>query len=211
MLNNPIPKVRQYFRENLTNINFDDRILISKITRNSVHFRVDKDITQAEFFSYDRQSNLIRRNFDRLLSPLHSFDMKFANPFIPILNMGYDTLTAYSATGDGYISNTNATWATCRNAISGGGKSTADTSDSWFGGTVATGYTIYRMFYYFNTTAMGAGKTISSSVFSIYGLTNGESNVACQQAALTTPLAFGDYDAFTGTYLAKTTSWKYIR
>jgi len=207
-LNAPIPKIRQYFRENIIVPDIDDKILISKITPNSVHYAVDRDIRAANFYSLDAHANHIRNNFFRLFEPLHRFDLKFANPFIPALNLGYDNLTANSSTKDGYVTNSNADWDTCRNSGTGNAYSTTLSCDQAISAYYSSSkINIIRSFFYFNTSSMGLNKTISLAQFSLFGITYSESDVCVLKGTQSTTLSGLNFGAFTGSSFGNTTSW----
>lgn len=84
---------------------------------------------------------------------------------------GDPTLTVYADAGDGFISNTSATYSTAR---SGGGSfitdSTATSDGRVIGQRFAAGsYRCIQSFFSFDTSSLGAGATISAAVFSLYG------------------------------------------
>jgi hypothetical protein len=76
------------------------------------------------------------------------------------------SLVVYSASGDGYIESGNATYATMQ---SGSGLS-ADTTDQLrFGQMLDTGvYYGFQAFFDFDTSALGAGATISAAVLDLF-------------------------------------------
>jgi hypothetical protein len=209
LLNNPIPRIREYFRDQIVCCDhLDPKIRIAKIDGRSVHYQVDKDIRVANFYTLKANDNHIRRNFDRVLMPLHNWDIKFANRYLkPCFNLGYDSLTANSSTADGYIAANNANFATCRGLTTGTVRAVYTNSTTAIVCWKPSVYQIYRSFFYFNTTSMGSGQTISSAIFSLYGYSTKTSNVSVQKGTQAATLATTDFGSFTGTYFGKTTSW----
>lgn len=201
LLNNKSFKLRSYLRDKLKLNDFDYNTPIVKLTPNSVHYQVTaKDIT-ATFYSYERIANLMKIEFENIFIALHSFDINIANKFIPVLNLGYDTLTAYSSTADGRMGTTNTVWATARGTVTGSFLSTGAAS----GNNVLQAsfssptYTIYRSFFYFDTSSMGAGSTVTAAVFSLYRNVNGQSSVSAQQGTQSATLSTSNFSSFTGS------------
>jgi hypothetical protein len=214
LLNNPIPRIREHFRDQIVCCDhLDPKIKIAKIDGRSVHYQVDKDIRAANFYTLKANDNHIRKNYERVLMPLHNWDLRISR--VPILktafDLGFSTLTAYSSTADGQVyNNTSATWATVHDATTG----TVYNNTGSYGGSAAGGvswngsvHEIDRNYYYFNTSSMGSGKAISSAIFSLRGYSNNSANVSVQQGTQAATLGTGDFDNFTNTYFAKTTSW----
>jgi hypothetical protein len=209
LLNNPIPRIREYFRDQIVCCDhLDPKIKIAKIDGRSVHYQVDKDIRIANFYTLKANDNHIRKNFDRVLMPLHNWDLRISR--VPILktafDLGFSTLTANSSTADGYIALSNANWGTVHDGATG---SQVATDVTEYSNAISTYYSksiyIMRSFFYFNTSSMGAGQAISSAILSLYGYTNGQSHVSIQKGTQAATLTTADYDSFTGTYFAYTT------
>lgn len=113
-----------------------------------------------------------------LWSLMHAFDMRIANPFIPVWNLGFDDWPSQpyypdpdpeTNTVDGYIQGIDATsWANAR--------ATADTSND--NGTLSNIFNmkresnstwyVTRSVTIFDTSALGAGSTVLSANYNIY-------------------------------------------
>jgi hypothetical protein len=116
-----------------------------------------------------------------------------------------DADTVYSTTADGYVANGGGTyWPAIHDATSG--STAVSNGASYDSACHASGSTIaiYRSFFYFDISTYGF--PLSGSIC-IYGKTNGASNVSIQQGTQSDTLAVADFDAFSGNYWAKTTSW----
>ena len=208
LLNNPVPRVREYFRDNIVACDhLDPKIKIAKITGNSVHYQVDKDIRAGNFYSLNSNDNHIRKNFERVIMPLHNWDLRLNKRLVPVFDLGFSSGTWNSTTADGYVYKSNTDWATAHDAVTGTTVSKTDTY--YYCGVYWSSPTryIYRNFYYFNTTSMTAGQTISLAKFSLFGTIYKQSNISVQQGTQAATLVTADYDSFTGTYFGKTTSW----
>jgi hypothetical protein len=211
LLNNPVPRVREYFRDNIVCCDhLDPKVRIAKITGNSVHYQVDKDIRAGNFYSLKSNDNHIRKNFERVIMPLHNWDLRLNKRLIPVFDLGFSSGTWNSTAKDGYIyKGFQATWSAAHDATTGSDKYDAGTSfaNAMCGNYDGTNYFVYRSFFYFDTTSMGAGKTVSLANFSLYGVTRIESNVSVQQGTQAATITTADFDNFTGTYFGKTTAW----
>lgn len=209
-INHPRPAKREYYRDKFGLIHLDPRISISKITPNAAHYRVEKDQIQAVIYSGNVFEWALKREFERIFYPLHKFDLQIANRFIPVLNLGYDTLTVYSAVADGRVRNYNSVWATCRNATDGDTALTneiynsAGISSYYFTGN--SNYYIFRSWFYFDTSSIGSG-TISAATLSLYGMTNNGSGVSVMKGTQAASLTTADFDAFSGSVYATVASW----
>jgi hypothetical protein len=139
-------------------------------------FVIKGNDTKAFFLSHDGYSKQLVRKFKYLWLALHSWDMATK---IPALNLGYDSLTANpradtTAPTDGKImlETSNSTWAALRDATDGSGVNIdAHDYESQVGVTSGTSTdrwnNIYRAYYGFDTSAMGAGAIASEILFSI--------------------------------------------
>ena len=74
----------------------------------------------------------------------------------------------YNSTGSGYT--------TTRNAASGTYQSNSEDPNNWCQNDTASGNTVSRVVILFDTSALGAGVTISSATVSGYGISNGGGN-----------------------------------
>lgn len=115
-----------------------------------------------------------------------------------------DSATFYSTTSDGIVGYTAvADWDTCHDALTGD-----YVNDSVAGGQAAmvaewyaryTWYNIYRSFFYFDTSSLGAGATVTAVTFSLYGAEKQESDVCAMKGTQADPLTDADFDSFTGS------------
>ena len=96
---------------------------ILKIEPRAIHW-VEGNKVKAEFRSKPEFANKMFHSYKALWEAMHWFDMKIANPLVPALNLGFDSLPFYPAAGnnspiDGYggpYSASGAAWATLRSA-----------------------------------------------------------------------------------------------
>jgi hypothetical protein len=112
--------------------------------------------------------------------------------------------TILSSTHDGVVFNNNADWAACRNATSGSGyMASTETKDEQamraYYGYAGTKFAIYRSFFYFDTSPLGASAILSAVDLLIYGYTNKQSSVCAMKGTQADPYGFDDYDAFSGS------------
>jgi len=112
-----------------------------------------------------------------------------------------DTTTFYSKTADGYVSQTRVIgWDGCHDAADGSFSDNA--SDYNISAMYAShesnkleSTAITRSFFYFDTSTLGAGATISQAILKIYGYADANSKVSAQKGTQATPLTYIDYDA----------------
>lgn len=209
LLNHRSFRIREWTRDKLM-IHEDPKLLIARITPNSIHLTDDWRNSQRQgiFYSYGRNRNRIIIAGDAIWSKIHSFDINFANRFAPALNLGFDTLTAYSTTADGRVdTGAIASWASARAATTGTATSNDTNSQFAMRATQAGGnYLIGRSFFYFDTSSISTG-TVSAATFSLRGITAGNSAVSVQNGTQADTLASGDMDSFDGSSYGNTTSW----
>lgn len=145
---------------------------------------------------------------------IHKWDTSFANKFIPALNLGFDSLTAYPdadtevSTVDGYINftwNTPLGWSYGVNAATG-----TNAYDSYDYGSLAgsksSSYYISRGIFLFKTT-IPVGCTITEAYIGIYGSYSKQEtdsnattvHIVSSSPASNTQLVVGDYDSLGST------------
>lgn len=114
-----------------------------------------------------------------------------------------DSATFYSTTSDGYVKYLNADWDTCHDALTGSGSGDSDVQNWWAmrasWESRAGAFEIYRDFFYFDTSSLGAGATVSAATFSLYGYSQADSDVVAMKGTQATPLTTADFDSFTGS------------
>ena len=208
LLNNPIGKIREKTRE-FFNISQNGKIV--KLTPNALHIQLDKEYYRATCYSGNVYEWAMKRNFEglqRLLHGFHNFDMKFANRFVPALNLGFDTLTSYCLTKAGRIRNKNANWNTCRNATSGDALYQGATTVITFYSSLESGnYYICRQFLYFDTSSLGEFANISTATLSIFGQADYGAQTSIMKGTQASTLTFDDFDSFTGSEYVHLDSW----
>ena len=143
-------------------------------------FKKEGKIYTAEFRTHDKYAKRLFYEFQSVWKAFHWFDMNVANIYVPKLNLGFDTLTAYpdanveTSTVDGYAlrGSVDQTFTDIR---AGAGTSASDTgtnSDDLFlvASTTSNQYqTLIRAFYLFDTSTLTSEATINSAVVSTYG------------------------------------------
>jgi hypothetical protein len=180
----------------------------------------------GNFRTYDKYARRMFFAFRPLWIALHILDNYILPVVAPQLNFGFDTLpTKYPAasnagtTCDGYVTRdvgTEETFATIR---AGAGTAFAASATTIIGGALSSGgtsgyyYAIRRAFYSFDTSPIGAGKTISAEVFSLRGTdyaiglgATGLSLCAVAGSGAPNTLAASVYGLLGGTKFAEITS-----
>ena len=160
----------------------------------------------ADFRTHTKFGKRLYYAFRPFWWTMHAWDWALADRFIPQLSFGFSTLTAYpdanveTTTVDGWIRNTNASWATCRSGATG------DLSDSSSGTSIlvkaATGYVISWSIFLFDTSSLTSGATINSATLSIAGSGTdfgenadvGTIHIISSSPASNTNIVDGDFD-----------------
>lgn len=112
------------------------------------------------------------------------------------------TTTIYSKLWDGWVEHHDNEWSVCRNAETGSSDndSVPDAMIAIVGSlTDVPEYKIYRSFFCFDTSGIGAEATINSVNLMIYGRTYAQSDVCAMKGTQANTLTSADYDAFTGS------------
>lgn len=152
-----------------------------------------------------------------LWKALHAWDMAIANPLVPALNAGFDTLPFYSdpdpetATVDGVLRNLGFdVWTNFRNAatstdavdnsISG---SAQEGGSVGLGANTTTWRRLTRSAHLFNTASLTVKAAITSAVFSVYGSgvsaalgSGADCNICSFTPSSNTALAVADFASF---------------
>ena len=159
-------------------------------------------VVVTEFYREDPKQALL----EAVQSTVAVKKQKFGQKNIVKGKIGSTTSTFYSGSGDGYVANSNANFATCRNASSG---SSADHTSSTDGSNTqcslfAAVYYMGRGFLPFDTSSLPDGDTIDSATFSLYTISNNNADSDTYEAvqtsqASTSSLTTADYDAYTNT------------
>jgi len=107
----------------------------------------------------------------------------------------------YSESGDGYVFNTNADWATCRGAATGVESGPAATNEdaAMCAEDQGANFLIGRSHFEFDLTGFtSTGRTIQSIALDLSGFGSNDSTVQVQQSTFSGTVADADFDAFTG-------------
>ena len=141
-------------------------------------FDRDRPVLRADFRTHDKFSKRLYFTFAPLWWGMHGWD-KIADPLAPALSFGLDSLTRYpdgnpeSTTVDGRVwRNSYQSWTLLRNGAGTGasdseangilvGMESSNVLNEWYG--------LYRSIFLFDTSAIGAGATVSAAVLSLRG------------------------------------------
>jgi hypothetical protein len=135
----------------------------------------------AEFRTHPRFARRLYAEYLPIWKLAHWFDQHVANPFIPALNLGFDTLTAYpdptpeTTTVDGYVGRigVNETFPTIVAGAGTGGTDHSSTDVFCYLKASATTDQydqLRRLFFLFDTSTIGAGSTVSAATCSLWGI-----------------------------------------
>lgn len=167
--------------------------------------------------THAKYAKRLRAAFAPIWRAAHAWDRFVANPIVPALNLGFDTLTAYPdpevaiTACDGYVarSGVDETWATIR---SGAGND-ASLGDAFAAGfqfiastTVNQFSRLRRGIYNFDCLALPAGPTISDVTLSLFtqdrgdpGTLNPDADIYAATPAAHTTIANADYGQISTT------------
>ena len=135
----------------------------------------------ADFRTHDKYARRLYYQLLSLWQLLHAWDMAIANPFVPALNLGFDTLTVYpepdpaTVAGDAIVQRAfvSESWGTLR-AGAGTGVTAGQFGNNFFrfdADTTLNVWTgLYRSIFCFDTHSIG-GNTITAATLStwVYG------------------------------------------
>lgn len=187
----------------------------------------------TDFRTHAKYAKRVRYQLDGLWRAAHAWDRYVANPFVPALNVGFDTLTAYPDPGDpgtttvdgtAYRSVASETFATIRagNGTGAYAVATTDTAPFINGSSTLNEFSIFqRGLFGFNTSALGASAVVSAASFSqwftskITSLGDTTVEITSGPTASNTTLASGDFQTIgrvafaTGVSIAGLTTGAY--
>lgn len=122
-----------------------------------------------------------------------------------------DANTYYATTTDGYVSYSNATWATARSATTGSAvNSTAVSATNGISADYTSKtYYIYRSFFIFDTSSIGTFSWVQMVQLGLYGLSSGytSNSASCMKGTQSTTLSTSDFAALSGSEYAYVSSW----
>jgi len=223
LLNNPF--IKNWFRYVLR-INAKERI--TEITPSSFKVYLGMFLEKeglkyrfrADFRTHNKYSKRLKYAFYPIWWVAHQWDVLVANKWFPAWNLGFDILTVYPDAGSGNTTvdgaaqnyNQNTDWVTIHDALtSSDAQDTGD--DSYNMSEVGSSSTqdqwdhIVRSAFTFDTSALGAGATISEAIFSVYIQGKGDyfnDSIALVDVSLdaVNAVTTGDYDSFGTTQQA---------
>lgn len=188
---------------------------VAWISENAVGMLEKNGQIKAKFYTDDHFAKLMHSKLYHMWSLFHQWDLKIANPFLPALNLGFDTLTDYTNSGGGsatatldgeIVSSSNTDWATARAGTETVQvQLTSNTSIIVESTNAGASFQVSRGFITFKTGIIGTGSTITAAVIRLYGATksfdNGAVHITQWNTLAPTSLAASDYT------LAQTTSF----
>jgi len=151
---------------------------------------------------------------------LHAWDQVIANPLVPALNVGFDTLTVYPdpdpevTTVDGVVARNDVdeTWSTIR---AGAGTAKDDITANFYAFLIGSSATsnrwrfLRRCIFLFDTSSIADSAVVTDGTFSLYGINKADNlsvspdvNVYSTAPASNTALANADYGTFGTTAFA---------
>ena len=169
------------------------------------------DIERFRFFNKDLIKDIdgvnlkgkLKKEVDHTIGATHNLD----ESKIKLGKVGSTVSTLYPSANanDATIDVTNASWATCRNALTG---NLVDDSTLWATARTSGGYAIFRSFISWDTSVVGSD-TVSSVVLSLAGSGGGVNNADTSDIDIVaaTPndpedIVAGDYDQVGSTVFA---------
>lgn len=130
---------------------------------------------------------------------------------LPPGDLDFDpSLTQYAESSDGYVSASDASWATLRTKSSG---YEAVSNVSYFERTnearcdAGPFYYAKRGFFVFNTASLDDDCIITAGTLSIAGYSYNETSVSVQKGTQGDTLDTGDFSSFSGSYYDYVSSW----
>jgi hypothetical protein len=108
-------------------------------------------------------------------------------------------VTAFGNTADGFLTSTSATWAGCRNGGTLALGGSTGTIVTLFWQLLASVYTLYRAFLYFDTSAIPDTASVIAATLGVYAPNGRSRPVAFFQGTQADALGTTDWNAFTGS------------
>ena len=166
----------------------------------------------TDFRTHEKYGKRLYYQLLPLWTMLHAWDMVVANPLVPALNVGFDTLTSYPDP-DPEISTCDGTairdiggesWASLvggSGSFSDSASGAADAFVQFYGGPTSNTYrALYRSFFLFNTASLTAAASISDATLSLYGVGSADGlvcspdiDIYAASPASDTTIAGGDF------------------
>ena len=189
---------------------------VAAILPNSVHWIGDDGLARSEFRVHNKYAKRLYYAGKPLWEAMHWFDMNIANPFVPELNLGFDTTTARPVGGavspcDAPVNrvSVNETFATIRAADGNQGGLTSSTSDTQCGLKASTTTDQFsdlrRSIFNVDASAIPDTDTISAGEFDIVfnfktnGLGSADPHICGASPSTTASVAAGEFDTVQNT------------
>lgn len=171
----------------------------------------------GDFRTHAKHGKRLYHEFLPIWRMCHWFDQRVANPFIPALNLGFDTLTVYpdadpeTTTVDGMVGRelVDELWSTI---IAGAGVTANDTEAFGAGwrfdasSTLNQWKLLRRSIYLFNTSPIGASGTVTAAIMSLFmqdkgdpGSNTGTTDIYTSNPASNTSLTPPDFTTLGST------------
>lgn len=163
----------------LFGVSRNERRRVISILPNNVSFANEDYSITTQFYTINKYSRLISERLKYVWRALHWWDMHVANPLIPQLNLGFDTFSPDSGTGnttvDGAVQRyygSGETWATI---IAGAGTGHADTSTEHYpfryrGDSLTDKFDVcQRGIFIYDTSSIGSGRVVTAAKHGLIG------------------------------------------
>lgn len=151
---------------------------IIKILPNAIFWKgKKKNEYVAEFRTHNKFSKRLVHAFYPIWKLIHLWDTLIANNFQPALNLGFDQLTFYPHSADGWCGGATTDPQTFNDARSlstgnypygSGYRNDQGTDPAVLGDRVGNSWYVGRAFFPFDTSSLGGSAEIQSATFSVY-------------------------------------------
>jgi len=112
-----------------------------------------------------------------------------------------DSATFYSTTADAFVEAKATTWNSVHGATEGYFAKTNETIDTYGAAAYSETYYIRRLFFFFDTSSLGPGATVTAATFSIYAseaCLHADSDVCAMKGTQADDVTTADFDSFSG-------------
>jgi len=196
-------------------VGYDGRIV--RITPHSYTVANPDGTFTADVRTHHKYAKRLRYQLDGLWRAAHAWDQYVANPLVPALNVGFDTLTAYPdpspevTSVDGVVRRQGVDESFA--ALRGGSGNSSDDASAGMefvrlqASATSNQYAaLYRSVLLFDTSSLTAAASISSAVLSLYGTFKNDPagwapslDIYSSAPASNTAIAASDYGSFGTT------------
>lgn len=188
LLNNESSYIKDYFRYTLGISRDYEQAIITELRRDSFDLYNGSLHRVGVFYSGAPFAEALYHSYLPIWKAVHAFDMKFANKFLPELNLGFDNLDTFTQAGsggsnttcDGAISSSaSADWDVVKSGNNLSVASLTATTALVNGSKSGSLYSISRYGATFDTSPLGIGATLSgASLCVICNATSGSADSA---------------------------------